>query len=320
MFSITRYRMLIASFLISLLVACSGSDSTTIAADFNVKGIKGTVSGQNVTLDLSSLGNCAVDLKAMVVTINASGYQISPDPTAARDYSSPVDFTLTAPDGTKATYKVTVTGAACVGATPTPTPNPNPTPVACTAAPINPAEPYSLVFKGCDANNVATYYDKTECVRQNSTGLIWQGQMPAGSGDLRANDQYKTNYDSTIELQKSNNGSPKAPTQAEIDASTNSIGFKNAVNLSNLCGSDAWRLPTKDELLGIVKTNAAAPMIDTDWFPNTPQYGLYWTSSPLAGVAHFAWYVNFYNGYAYGDGRDYYYYGNDSGNLVRLVR
>jgi len=232
MFSITRYRMLIASFLISLLVACSGSDSTTIAADFNVKGIKGTVSGQNVTLDLSSLGNCAVDLKAMVVTINASGYQISPDPTAARDYSSPVDFTLTAPDGTKATYKVTVTGAACVGATPTPTPT------ACTAAPINPTEPYSLVFKGCDANNVATYYDKTECVRQNSTGLIWQGQMPAGSGDLRANDQYKTNYDSTIELQKSNNGSPKAPTQAEIDASTNSIGFKNAVNLSNLCGSD----------------------------------------------------------------------------------
>ncbi len=301
---------------ITLFACGGGSSDSTVAADFSVQGIKGTISGQNVTLDLSSLGNCAVDLKAMVVTINASGYQISPDPTAARDYSSPVDFTLTAPDGTKATYKVTVTGAACVGATPTPTPNPNPTPVACTAAPINPAEPYSLVFKGCDANNVATYYDKTECVRQNSTGLIWQGQTAAGTG-LRANDQYKTNYDSTTELQKYTGGNPIAPTQIQIDAATNSIGFKNAVNLSNLCGSGAWRLPTKDELLGIVKTTEA-PRIDNAWFPNTTQYGSYWSASPDPGNAYGAWYVYFYYGAAVIGNRGNY---NGSGSiLVRLVR
>ena len=305
---------LLASCAIVLLNACSGSSDSTVAADFSVKSVKGTVSGQNVTLDLSSLGNCAVDLKAMVVTINASGYQISPDPTAARDYSSPVDFTLTAPDGTKATYKVTVTGAACVSATPTPTPTP--TPVACTAAPINPAEAYSLVFKGCDANNVATYYDKTECVRQNSTGLIWQGQMPAGSGHLRANDQHKTNFDNSTELQKYNGGNPIAPTQAEIDASTNSIGFKNAVNATNLCGSNAWRMPNKDELFGLVKTTES-PTIDNSWFPNTPQYGVYWTSSPYAGYASLAWVVMFSYGFAYYGYRD----GWASNDFpVRLVR
>ena len=297
---------LLASCAIVLLNACSGSSDSTVAADFSVKGVKGTVSGQNVTLDLSSLGNCAVDLKAMVVTINASGYTISPDPTAARDYSSPVDFTLTAPDGTKATYKVTVTGAACVGATPTPTPS--------CVQPAYPSTGYSQVFKGCDAANVATYYAKDECVRDNVTGLILQGQTAAGTG-LRANDQYKTNFDSTTGDQSWNDGTPI--TQGQIDAITNSIGFKNAVNATNLCGSNAWRLPTKDELLGIVKTSES-PTIDNSWFPNTVEW-YYWTSSPYAGDATYVWGVFFSNGeadYGYRDG----YNGFSYNSLVRLVR
>lgn len=292
-----------------ILTACGGSGSdSTVAAEFSVKGVKGTVSGQNVTLDLSSLGNCAVDIKALVVSINASGYTISPDPTAARDYSAPVEFTLTAPDGTKAVYKVTVLGTSCGDTTPTPT--------ACTAAPIG-STGYSLVFKGCDAANVATYYDKTECVRDNATGLIWQGQTGPGTG-LRANDELKTNFDSTTALQKWNGDIPptfRAPTQMEIDDITNSIGFKNAVNNTNLCGSSAWRLPTKDELLGIVKTSES-PTIDNVWFPNTAgRY--YWTSShDEASGAAYAWHVGFDFGYAAGGLLDNY----DGDDPVRLVR
>ena len=108
-----------------------------------------------------------------------------------------------------------------------------------------------------------------------------------------------------------------APTSAEVNATTNSIGYKTAVNATNLCGSGAWRLPTKDELLGIVKTTEA-PTIDNAWFPNTPQYSAYWTSSPYPGYAYFAWYVYFYDGVADVDGR-----GGVSGGydlLVRLVR
>jgi Domain of unknown function (DUF5011)/Putative Ig domain len=56
----------------------------------------------------------------MVVGINANGASISPDPRIARDYSQPVQFTLTAPDGTKVVYTVTVKGAACVTAPPPP--------------------------------------------------------------------------------------------------------------------------------------------------------------------------------------------------------
>ncbi len=66
----------------------------------------------------------------MVIGVNANGASISPDPRIARDYSQPVQFTLTAPDGTKAVYTVTVIGAACI-ATPTPAPAPaDPAPIA----------------------------------------------------------------------------------------------------------------------------------------------------------------------------------------------
>ena len=188
--------------------------------------------------------------------------------------------------------------------------------------PAYPSTGYSQVFKGCDAANVATYYAKDECVRDNVSGLIWQGQTAAGTG-LRANDAFKTNFDSTTELQLRSNysypGTSSAPATAEVNAKSNSIGFKNAVNASNLCGSGAWRLPTKEELLGIVKINGTVPTIDTDWFPNTPRKGFYWSASPYAGYAYLAWVVDFYGGGAYYEGRGYYY-GASGDLLVRLVR
>ena len=106
------------------------------------------------------------------------------------------------------------------------------------------------------------------------------------------------------------------PTQAEVDASTNSIGYKTAVNASNLCGSGAWRLPTKDELFGIVKTSEY-PTIDNTWFPNTVDW-FYWTSSPYPGYADYAWVVYFYNGGAGYGSRGSNDFGG--GYLVRLVR
>jgi hypothetical protein len=189
------------------------------------------------------------------------------------------------------------------------------------------------VFKGCNAANVAEYYDKTECVRDNATGLIWQGQTPAGTG-LRGNDQEKTNYDSTQALQKRIDyvagvgGIDVAPTQAEIDAITNTVGFKNAVNATNLCGSSAWRLPTEVELNGIVKgpiNSHSAASIDSEWFPNTPVYSNYWTSSPWIFSS-----PQQLDGAAFGKVIDFFYGGTDISlrtgyevdinGFVRLVR
>ncbi|HOZ66563.1 MAG TPA: DUF5018 domain-containing protein [Burkholderiaceae bacterium] len=109
-----------ATLLLSVfLAACGGSDSSTttsVGGEFSAMGVKGTVNGQNVTIDLSGLGNCATTIENLVISVNASGASISPDPNVARDYSRPVEFTLTAPDGTKQVYTVTVKGADCLTA------------------------------------------------------------------------------------------------------------------------------------------------------------------------------------------------------------
>jgi Domain of unknown function (DUF5011)/Protein of unknown function (DUF1566) len=188
----------------------------------------------------------------------------------------------------------------------------------CTAA-ANASTGYSLVFKGCSAANVAEYYDKTECVRDNATGLIWEGKPTSG---LRANNNIYTNYDSTTALQKYTGLGPAgpiyiAPTQAEIDASNNSIGYKTAVNSTNLCGSAAWRLPTLIELQGIVNTTES-PTITSAWFPNTIGNN-YWTSSPRLGFESEVFVCYFVNGTC-GYVDRYHYQSGYLNYYLRLVR
>ena len=168
------------------------------------------------------------------------------------------------------------------------------------------ADRYSRVPNG------ASTYALTECVKDNITGLVWEGKNPINSSSRAANTTY-TNYDSTTSAQKpSANGFTRInPTQSELDVGTNSIGYRDAVNGSALCGYSDWRLPTKDELLGIV-VSGTNPTIDTTWFPNT-QTSIYWSRSPYEGFAHVAWYVSFDLGTAYFISRDYQY-------RVRLVR
>ena len=158
------------------------------------------------------------------------------------------------------------------------------------------------------ANASGGTYAKTECVKDNTTGLVWEGKNSSGS---RLGTSTYTNYDSTSSAQKLIASGFGNPTQAEIDASTNSIGYKNSVNTSALCGFTDWRLPTKEELEGIV-ASSGSPRIDTTWFPNT-QANFYSTSTPYPGDSYYVWVVYFVNGSAYNG----YRYSNVH---VRLVR
>ena len=162
---------------------------------------------------------------------------------------------------------------------------------------------YSLV-----SNPSGGTYDITECVKDNGTGLIWEGKPVSGT---RAATKTYTNYDRASCEQKWNFGKPINPTRMEVDASTNSIGYVKAVNASALCGFTDWRLPTKDELFGIVD-KSQSPTIDNTWLPNTQTRG-YWTSSHYAEYSFSVWSVYFYDGGVHYGGR--YGYG-----AVRLVR
>jgi Protein of unknown function (DUF1566)/FG-GAP-like repeat len=161
-------------------------------------------------------------------------------------------------------------------------------------------------------------YARTECVKDKVTGLIWEGKEASG---LRAGSNRYTNFDSTTEPQKYDSSTYmySNPTQAEIDAATNSVGYKNAVNSMGLCGFTDWRLPTAHELQGIVDFGApitATAAVNLAWFPNT-QWEWYWSSSALVGYSSYAWMVNFSNGSVFSRNR------SDSGGTgyrLRLVR
>ena len=70
-------------------------------------GKKATINGKDISFESFSYGS---DVKGLTATYTISkGATIKPNPSIATDYTSPVTFTVTAEDGTKKDYKVTVT-------------------------------------------------------------------------------------------------------------------------------------------------------------------------------------------------------------------
>jgi hypothetical protein len=156
------------------------------------------------------------------------------------------------------------------------------------------ARSYSAVPKASGGT-----YDTTECVKDNITGLIWEGKTASGN---RAGSNTYTHFDVKF-----------GSTQADMAAATNSYGYATYVNGLSLCGFTDWRLPTVEELQTIVDYSVAdpGPAINTTWFPNTSA-NAYWASSPYVGVDAYSWYV------AFGSSSVSYY--RFSSNRVRLVR
>jgi Protein of unknown function (DUF1566)/Repeat of unknown function (DUF5648) len=156
-------------------------------------------------------------------------------------------------------------------------------------------------------------YAKTECVKDNITGLTWEGKTTSG---IRNNVDGYTNYDSTLKAQKWDGSNQVNPTQADIDAMSNTIGYKNYVNSISLCGYTDWRLPAAEEFEGLFDA-VANPYgyIDTTWFPNT--WGTrYWTSTE--NVAAYANSQQSFYADAYDSKIGSFY--RDSDYRLRLVR
>jgi Protein of unknown function (DUF1566) len=221
------------------------------------------------------------------------------------------------------------TPAPAPGETPAPAPAPEPPPgstltprprapspiviaPACTPAPVTRTGGYSLVFKGCDAANMATYFDKTECVRENTTGLIWQGFSSDPSSYSYWELFQVTNFDNPAANQVyiAVSGSSRPPTVSEIENNlrypSNSIGMRNYTNGRNLCGFNNWRVPTFDELRAVTVSG------NTEWFPNTPAFAGFW-SNRIEPNAYYG------SGFYFGAGVFYDAYRKDI-RMVRLVR
>ncbi len=190
-----------------------------------------------------------------------------------------------------------------------------------------------------DSAKLGSGSNEWACTKDNKTGLIWE--VKTDDNGLRDKDWVYSWY----EPDASKNGGSAGDTDvtyATPNCSTkdncNTYAFTNAVNTQGLCGAKDWRLPTNEELKGLVycsdgKTTTlgkdeygwicssnkdwnlttTSPTINTTYFPNTPTSYWFWSSSPNADDSYGAWIVFFSYG---GSG---YNYKNGSAN-VRLVR
>jgi hypothetical protein len=137
-------------------------------------------------------------------------------------------------------------------------------------------------------------FDKLECVKDNVTGLTWEGKPDSGP---RASVLLYQNMQS--------------------DAPQDAQGYAKYVNSTALCGFTDWRLPTIQELHSIVDYGSYNG--NYDWFPNdNGSYGVRWSSTPSAGTSSSvpeggAWIADFYTGYVGSDRRS-------NSHHVRLVR
>lgn len=104
------------------------------------------------------------------------------------------------------------------------------------------------VYGGVERFNVVG-----DCAIDTYTGLVWERKTASGVQDhaLRF-----THLDSTEKMQVMTRVDqslvPRAATEAEVLAETNSQGYVNRINSMALCGYTDWRLPSASELVNVV--------------------------------------------------------------------
>ena len=148
------------------------------------------------------------------------------------------------------------------------------------------------------------------CTYDNVTGLMWEVKTTV-VGRRNSGHTY-TWFSSDASNNAGSTGVAGGGTCGDAAGTCDTEKYAATTNAATLCGRNDWRMPHIKELEGIAQMGVVNPAIDSVWFPNTP-VSFFWSGSPFAGVATYAWGVYFYDGYAYIDVRS-------SAYRVRLVR
>ncbi len=160
---------------------------------------------------------------------------------------------------------------------------------------------FSYTKLAAEGTRLAATATEWACVRDEVTGLVWEGKRDDGSIHDKDH-RYRWGGEGSLLPQGSEFGSRFSDWNPLLEGS----------NRDQLCGFSDWRIPTRGELLSLINGNQLNPAIDSHWFPYTEAVG-YWSANPNANYSDYAWYVNFYYGNAY-----YHYRSYDL--AVRLVR
>ncbi len=139
------------------------------------------------------------------------------------------------------------------------------------------------------------------CVRDETTGLVWEVKNATGSRTaLNTFNWFSENAlaNAGFEGVENDDGGICSGYEAgSSDSYCNTQAFSVRANQLQLCGLSNWRIPELDELRNIVHFGKAAPTILTSYFPNT-QGQKYWTATPNVLFKDNAWVVDFNDGSA----------------------
>lgn len=131
-----------------------------------------------------------------------------------------------------------------------------------------------------------------DCVRDETTGLIWE--IKTNDGGLRDQDNTFAWYNPDGSTNGGNAGAQTGGTCAG-GISCNSAAYVNAVNTAGLCGANDWRMPTAMELLTLHDYGTVtAPGIDTGYFNDvsiSTSSLTFWASDSDAADPANAWVV-----------------------------
>lgn len=165
-----------------------------------------------------------------------------------------------------------------------------------------------------DSTALGTAAGDWACTRDNVTGLIWDVPPPSTAGNvLRKASWTYTWYDANSATNGGASGTVSGGS-CQIGGRCDTEKYVADVNALSppLCGFTDWRLPTSDELLGIVHYGLSSMLIDATYFPGTSG-NAYWTGSPSARSVNWAISVGFSDGTSGGVSKA-------TGYPVRLVR